>query len=230
MVRPEDLPSLPGEQVQAYRLVNSKFPPIELFDDVADATEFETLYQIQALTNPRLLNQVGRLELIPLAAIPFGIPGCAYAVAPFTHVNPAGSRFGDGSHGVLYLADTLETALAEVRHHQQLYWAGVEGLGFERFVFRGLRCSFSEADLRDATHLPSDHPIYLADDYAPARALGRALKLAGVPGLRYRSVRRPGQTCWGLFTPRPVASIIQCAHYEMIWNGCITSVNRLSIA
>ena len=46
------LPSLSEEQQQAYRLVNSKFPPIELFDDVASADEFEALYQIQALTNP----------------------------------------------------------------------------------------------------------------------------------------------------------------------------------
>nr|WP_256591107.1 RES family NAD+ phosphorylase [Pseudomonas sp. ERMR1:02] len=29
------------------------------------------------------------------------------------HVNPAGSRFSDGRFGVLYLADSMETALAE---------------------------------------------------------------------------------------------------------------------
>ena len=55
MVIVNQLAELPGEQLQAYRLVNSKFPPIALFEDVADADEFEVLYQIQALTNPRLL-------------------------------------------------------------------------------------------------------------------------------------------------------------------------------
>src|SRR5258705_221801 len=84
---------------QAYRLVNSKFPPIALFDDVADADEFELLFEIQALTNPRLKNEVGQLELIARSEIPFGIAGCSYAIAPFTHVNPAGSRFSDGSFG-----------------------------------------------------------------------------------------------------------------------------------
>ncbi|RLA01353.1 MAG: RES domain-containing protein, partial [Gammaproteobacteria bacterium] len=34
-----------------YRLINSKFPPIALFSDVADADEFEALYEIQAMTN-----------------------------------------------------------------------------------------------------------------------------------------------------------------------------------
>ena len=43
MVTTGDLPTLPGERLQAYRLVNSKFPPIALFDDVADADEFEVL-------------------------------------------------------------------------------------------------------------------------------------------------------------------------------------------
>ena len=100
-----------GQSLQAYRLVNSKFPPIALFDDVADADEFEVLFEIQALTNPRLKNELGQLELIARSEIPFGIAGCSYAIAPFTHVNPAGSRFSDGLFGVLYLADSMEAAL-----------------------------------------------------------------------------------------------------------------------
>ena len=77
MVVPKRLPVRPPAKLQAYRLVNSKFPPIELFDDVADADEFDMLYQLQALTNPRLHNETGRLELIPRGEIPFGIPGCS---------------------------------------------------------------------------------------------------------------------------------------------------------
>ena len=34
-----DLPVLESESLQAYRLVNSKFPPIALFDDVADGID-----------------------------------------------------------------------------------------------------------------------------------------------------------------------------------------------
>ena len=124
------LPLLAGDQVQGYRLVNSKFPPIALFDDVANAEDFETLFQAQALTNPRLLNEVGKLELIPRSEIPFGITGCSYATAPFTHVNQDGSRFSDGRFGVLYVADDIDTAVAEVRHHQSRYWSNVTGLRF----------------------------------------------------------------------------------------------------
>ncbi len=228
MVVPKGLPVRADARCQAYRLVNSKFPPIDLFDDVADAEEFEILYQLQALTNRRLHNETGRLELIPRSEIPFGIPGCSYATAPFTHVNPAGSRFSDGSYGVLYLADSMETALVEVRHHQEQYWSNVEGLNFERFVFRGLSCQFNEAGLLDATSVPMSEPIYDADDYTHSRQFGRLVRQGGFPGLRYHSVRNPGQHCWALLTPRRVLSIIQTAHYEMIWNAGITSVSVIA--
>lgn len=230
MVRLSELAELAGEPLQAYRLVNSKFPPVALFDDVADADEFEVLYQIQELTNPRLKNEVGRLELIPRSDIPFGIPGCSYATAPFTHVNPAGSRFSDGRFGVLYLADSMETALAEVKHHQSLYWSNVPGLNYERFVFRGLSCSFVEAGMKDATSIAMTDPVYDPDDYTHSRRLGKLVKEAGCPGLRYNSVRMHGSHCWALMTPKPVLSVIQAAHYEMIWNGQVTSVSQISEA
>ncbi len=230
MVMVSQLAELAGEQLQAYRLVNSKFPPIALFDDVADADEFDVLYQIQALTNPRLQNEAGRLELIPRSQIPFGIPGCSYATAPFTHVNPTGSRFSDGSFGVLYLAASMETALAEVQHHQNQYWSKVQNLNYERFVFRGLSCTFVDEAMRDATSISMNDPVYDPVDYTHSHRLGKAVKDAGCPGLRYNSVRLQGNYCWALMTPRPVSSVIQTAHYEMIWSGSITSVNKISVA
>ncbi|MEG1039503.1 MAG: RES family NAD+ phosphorylase [Pseudomonas sp.] len=216
-----------GEAIKAYRLVNSKFPPVALFEDVANADEFDLLYEIQALTNPRLQNEVGSLNLISRSEIPFGIKGCSYATAPFTHVNPSGSRFSDGSFGILYLADTMETAIAEVRHHQQAYWSKVHGLNYERFVFKGLVCQFDEAGMLDATSLPLSHAIYAPDDYTYSRALGADVRNSKAPGLRYHSVRAAGSTCWALTTPRHVASIIQSSHYEMVWSNQITSVHKL---
>lgn len=225
---PEALPRLPAREVIGHRLVNSKFPPISLFDDVASREEFEALHALQAMTNPRLLAEAGDLALLPPAEIPFGIPGCAYAAAPFTHVNPEGSRFGDGGFGVLYLADHLATALTEVRHHQQAYWSRVPDLHYERFTFRGLRARFDESGIRDALVLPPTHPVLSPGDYAASQALGRTIREGGDAGLRYPSVRQPGATCWALMTPRPMRELVQTHHYEMIWNGRLTEVNRLT--
>lgn len=229
MVDPSSLLPCPSPST-SYRLVNSKFPPIHLFDDVADASEFEAVYALQALTNPRLLTRAGDLNLVPREEIPWGIVGCGYAVAPFTHVNPEGSRFSDGSFGVLYVADTPQTALAEVCYHQERYWREVPELHFDRFVFRGLACTF-ECEVSDGTVLGAAHPVYAPDDYGPARQLGRAAWQQRIPAIRYPSVRNPGALCWALFTPRPVKKIIQAAHYEVIWlDGKIAGINQLQSA
>jgi hypothetical protein len=224
----QSLSVLPAASVRAYRLVNSKFPPIAIFDDVASADDFEQLYALQALTNPRLANQAGRLELIPRGDISFGIPGCTYAAAPFTHLNPDGSRFSDGSFGVLYLADAMETAIAEVRYHQQTYWTNVAALCFERFVFRGLTARFDEEGALDALTVSRTDSIYSPVGYDASRVLGRSALGSGASAIRYHSVRQSGGSCWGLLTPRQVSSVVQTAHYEMIWNGEVIGVHKLS--
>lgn len=225
---PQALPQVKLQQQRSYRLINSKYPPVSVFDDVADADEFDALFALQALTNPRLQAQAGNLSLLPRSDIPFGIAGCSYAVAPFTHVNQAGSRFSDGRFGVLYLADTVQTALREVAYHQGQYWAKVPGLAYERFVFKALSCQFSDVSLTDLTSLPLQHAVYHPQDYSVARALGISLREQGSAGLQYHSVRNTEALCWGLFSPKPVTQMLQSGHYEMIWqNGGISAINQL---
>ncbi len=219
----------PSHEVTGYRLINSKFPPISLFDDVASDEEFEALYAIQALTNPRIQNELGNLNLIKRDEIPFGIKGCSYALAPFTHVNPEGSRFSDGMFGVLYIADTHYTAVEEVKYHQIKYWSNVPELKFERFVFRGLVCAFNEEGTLDALTCAKNDPIYAPDNYSASQAMGIEIVKNGHLGIRYHSVRNEGSICWGLTTPRNVTSIVQATHYEMIWNSGLVSVGELSM-
>lgn len=214
-----DLSLITVAKQSGYRLINSKYPPIHLFDDVASADDFEILYELQARTNPRLQNELGNLNLVAPEDRPFGIPGCSYALAPFTHVNPDGSRFSDGQRGMLYIADTMDTAIQEVAYHQQRYWQNVEGLAYDRLVLRSLYCEFDAAPTADACSLPVSHPIYDGDSYVAARALGEQLRQQGVIAVQYHSVRNHGSICWGLFTPRMVTSIKQAAHFEMIWDG-----------
>ncbi|MFT5162038.1 MAG: hypothetical protein ACI9FJ_000606 [Alteromonadaceae bacterium] len=201
----------------AYRLINAKFPPIAIFDDVASAEEFEALYAIQQLTNPRLQNEAGNLNLLPSTQIPYGISGSSYACAPFTHVNPDGSRFSDGSFGMLYLADSVNTAIAEVLYHQQKYWQNVTGLHYDSIVMRELKVIF-DGELNDLCDL-KDADIYHSDDYTVPRILGKKLLAAKSQGVAYDSVRKPAAICWGLMTPEHVSSVIQASHYEFIFNG-----------
>mgnify|MGYP005819211411 FL=1 len=212
------LPRHPFPSQAAYRLVNGKYPPIAIFDDVADQTDFDALFAVQALTNPRLQNEVGDLNRVPPAERPWGIPGCNYALGPFVHVNPAGSRFSDGAYGVFYCADRMATALAETRYHQQRYFQRVEGLKYDRIVMRGLKVHFSATlcDITPATQHPHWHD---PDDYRAARQLGQQLQQQRETGLHYESVRAPGSHCYALFTPQPLEAITPSAHYEYIWDG-----------
>lgn len=224
----ETLPRIDLGATEAFRLVNTRYPTIPLFDDVADSDEFDALYALQALTNPRIQNELGNLNLVPREELPLGIRGCAYAVAPFTHVNPDGSRFSGGDYGVLYLADKMDTAIKEVKHHQQVYWQAVEGLKYDRMVFQGLKCSFNGNGLCDAASLPANHPIFDPDSYSASRELGTGLKATSYPGIQYRSVRNVDSICWGLFTPRFVTDIIPTVRFEFVWNNStIVEVNAL---
>lgn len=205
---------------KAYRLINSKLPTIELFEDVASAEDFEDLYALQAFTNPRLTaERVGNLNYLNVEDAPWGIRGASYAIAPFTHVSPDGSRFSNGDYGMLYVAETMDTAVAEVAYHQSNYLANVEDLSFDRMIFRGLACTFSGQAIHDATVFGLDDPIYAPDDYSASQRLGADLRSEGSEAIKYWSVRDPGKACWGLFTPKGVESIVQTTHYEFIIDG-----------
>tara|TARA_R110000737_G_scaffold201710_1_gene221003 strand:- start:327 stop:998 length:672 start_codon:yes stop_codon:yes gene_type:complete len=206
----------------AFRLVNSKFPPETLFDDVADAAEFEAVYAIQALTNPRIQNDIGNLNLIPKEQIPFGIDGVNYVTAPFTHANPDGSRFSDGSYGVLYLAEHMKTAIAETRHHQQKYFQNIPNLHFDSITMRGIVVNFSSSLFEGSQRKDIHDP----DNYAPAILFAKDLLKKGETGIQYNSVRMKDSLCWALFSPMGVHSAIQSKHFEFVFDGVEISTVR----
>ena len=75
---------------------------------------------LEQLTNPRVRDEVGEISLVPAAQRVTG-PGASYVMASFTHINPKGSRFSDGSFGVYYAASALETAIAETVFHFEVF-------------------------------------------------------------------------------------------------------------
>lgn len=215
----DELPQKRFREKTAYRLVNSKFPPIAIFDDVASNDEFEALFRLQAKTNPRLLDEIGDIRLIKPERRPFGIAGCNYALAPFTHINQLGSRFSRGEFGILYAAETLDTALAETHYHQQRYFqTQVRGLKYDRIVMRGLKLKFS-GTLFNICSPKIDNGWYDANNYTAAQQLGDAIKKADKDGLWYDSVRKPSTSCYALFSPHLIKSVVQTQHYEFVWNG-----------
>ena len=215
----QELPKRKRIKQDAYRLINSKYPPIDLFDDVADPEEFDAVFAIQSLTNPRIQTEIGNMALISIEEIPFGITGCSYATSPFTHVNPDGSRFSDGSFGLLSLADTIETAIAETRFHQERFFKNVEGLHYDTVMMRGLKFNFTGNLVYFCN--PELIDIYNPDpnQYHAARSFGTQGYKSKAEGFEYLSVRQKDAICWALFSPKDVHSAIQSKHYEFVFDG-----------
>lgn len=227
----DDLKQISLPAASGYRLVNSHYPPIAIFDQVADASEFAALFALQELTNPRLRAEAGQTSLLELGEIPFGIRGCSYATAPFTHINADGTRLSSGDFGVLYVGDTQETAISEVHYHHARFWPNIKGIKDDILVMRGLKCSFGPCGARDAVPLGLDNPLHHPVDYSAARKVGLQAysQRHQVPVIQYCSVRNPGATCWGLFSPRPVTDVIQTFHCQFVMRagGLIVDVQYI---
>ncbi|ADE16060.1 RES domain protein [Nitrosococcus halophilus Nc 4] len=202
-----------------WRLVPSRFPPVGLFDRVAEPEDLEIVFKIEALTNDRLRDEAGDIALVPPEERVSG-PGTTPIMAAFTHLNPEGSRFTDGTYGVYYAADTIDTAIAETRFHRARFLAATKELPIE--IDMRSYASDLDADLHDIRKMQAVMPdVYTPDPrgYVHAQALAKALRHTGSNGLTYESVRSPGGECVAIFRPRVLSPVRQGPHYCYVWNG-----------
>ncbi|SMC98335.1 RES family NAD+ phosphorylase [Rhizobium sp. RU36D] len=213
--------ALPVSQVRwagAVRIIRSLYPPIDLFEDIADPADWPLLIAAEQKTNPRLMETIGNIDLVPPSRRVSG-PGSSYLMASFTHVSPdRASRFSDGRFGALYVAESFETALAETIHHHTRFMAATAEKPGWTSQFRELILDV-DAQLHDLRG-EGDHGAVLApDDYSQSQQLAASLKAAGSEGLVYPSQRRAGGECVALFYPDLATSPIQGRHLDYHWNG-----------
>ena len=186
----ENIPTRRVRWKAAYRLVPSRYPPIDIFERVADRTDWEHLYALEALTNPRLRQEAGEISLVPPERRVTG-PGASIVMAPFTHASPhRPSRFSAGSYGLYYAAAKFETALAEVSFHMGRFYAATGDEPHDE-AYRTYVGAI-DAVLHDIRR--GDYARFLDPDpanYGPAQELGRQLRERGA---RHRlSERAPSE-------------------------------------
>ncbi len=183
---------------KAYRIIRSVFPPIDLFEDIADPSDWEALASMESKTNPRIWEQLGRLDLVPPHRRVSG-PGASLLMAPFVHISmDRPGRFTDGSFGIYSAGNSEEVAVREVAHHHGKAMAASK-----------------------------EEPGWTSDlnSYAAPQAFAKAARAAGSYGLVYRSVRCAGGECIALFWPNIIPVPIQGDHYDFHWDG--TKVDRV---
>jgi len=211
-----------------FRVISSRFPPIHLFERVAGAEDWEALYWLESLTNPRLRDDVGEIELVPREDRIFG-PGASVIMAPFTHLNPEGSRFADDTFGAFYAAASLDTSIAETRYHREIFLRATRERPLE-LDMRTYLCDVAASfhDIRGKRDRMPD--IYDPDSYVASQKLARSLKLAGSNGVVFDSVRHSGGQCLAVYRPRLVLNCRQGTHLRYVWDGeRITQVYALRV-
>jgi hypothetical protein len=200
-----------------WRIVPSRFPPIDLFERIADPADWEALIALESLTNDRIRDEVGTIALVPVEERVSG-PGASVIMAAFTHPNPDGSRFSDGSYGVFYAGADLMTAIAETKHHRSRFMraASLPRMELDMRVY----AVDLEGKLHDLCGRVAALPqVYHPDDYAAGQTLGARLRAGGSAGIVYDSVRHAGGMCAAVFRPRCLSNPRQERHLCYVWDG-----------
>lgn len=217
-----DVATIPISEVTwkgAVRVIRSVFPPIDLFEDIADPADWPLLISAEQKTNPRLMETIGNIDLVPPPRR-VGGPGASYLMAPFTHISAdRPSRFSRGGFGVLYAAREFETALLETAHHHGRFMAMTNEASGWTSQFREVVLDVNGRlhDLRGGD--PGYGSCLDPNDYGPAQALSDKLRAAAAEGVVYPSVRRPGGECVGLFFPNLASNPVQGRHLDYHWDG-----------
>ncbi|WP_421707173.1 RES family NAD+ phosphorylase [Algihabitans sp.] len=203
---------------KTHRIIRSRFPPIDLFEDIADPADWDAIASAESKTNPRLAESIGLLDLVPPARRVSG-EGATWLMAPFVHVSPdRSSRFSDGSYGVYYAGDRFEVALFETIHHHGRFMAATAQAPGWTSDFRELVGAI-DRELHDLRESATWSDCLDPDDYGPPQALGTRLRADGSNGLVYPSVRYPKGACIAVFWPDLMTIPLQARHLSYHWDG-----------
>jgi hypothetical protein len=211
---------------RAHRIINSKFPPIALFEDIADPADWELLAAAESKTNPRLFENIGNLALVPVARRVAG-PGASWVMASFIHASPdRPGRFHSGLEGAYYAGNSVDVALFETVFHFEKFMRATAEPACSS-TFRELRGKLDAElhDLRGDGHEDCLDP----DCYTASQHLAATLREKGSAGVVYPSVRYPGGECVALFYPDVPGIPVQGSHYRYHWDGTrVTHVSNLT--
>lgn len=200
-----------------HRLILSQYPPVSLFEDIADPADWDLLAEAEMVTNPRIYEEIGNIALVPVNRR-VGGNGASYVMAPFTHVTPdRASRFANGSFGAYYAANSVETAIHEHAFHMARHFAQTaEPSGWISQV-RELVGSID----RELIDIRSGDNAALLDpnSYVASQVFAHQRRQSGRDGIAYPSVRHPGGECFAAFWPDVVTIPMQADHYAYHWNG-----------
>jgi len=183
----------------AHRNIVSLRVSEELYDDLSDKPEgWQAAIDLELASKPHTYasNQ-------PIIDRPFEEADHNDAIDyPFRHWSK--TRYSDGSYGIWYGSDTLETSVHETVHHwrcellEDAGWQAIDGVAIERKAFL-VRCDAALLDFRPKIEA---HPALIdRSSYHLTHQVGARIHHDGHPGLISRSARCEGDV-YAIFNRR----------------------------
>jgi hypothetical protein len=117
-------PPKSGVDQTVYRIIQTRYPQIDLFERVAFSEHWDILFEIESLTNPRLRDDAGELHLIAK------------------------------EDGIYYCAPDEQTAISETSYHRARFLrdARIDSASFEMRVLRAYLGPTTLHDIREMTN------------------------------------------------------------------------------
>jgi hypothetical protein len=210
-----------------YRIIPSRYPPISIYERIASQDDFEDLVELESLTNPRIKEELGLINMVKPTDRISG-EGAGYVMAAFTHINKDGSRFSKGDFGVYYASQTLETAIHETKYHRECFMKATQEAPIVlemRVILADLKGEFTDIRNMDKKYLP----LYKPNDYSASQAFGAEIQRQDGFGIVYKSVREPAKgECYAIFRPNILSKIRSDKYLQYNWDGQkINSVSEI---
>ena len=175
----------------------------DLFDDLtADPAAWRLAQKVEDEVKPPLYH-----SRTPIIDRPFEDADWFNAITwPFR--NWQSSRFSDGTFGIWYGSESVQTTVYESAYHW--YHGLLSHAGYDREVVIAERQVYSvacDAALLDLRKAADEHTDLLhRSDYGFCHSVGARIHREGHPGLLTRSVRRPDGENVAIFNPEVLSS------------------------
>ncbi|MGM0832366.1 RES family NAD+ phosphorylase [Halomonas qinghailakensis] len=201
----------------SYRVIPSRFPPIDLFEGVNTSTDdWELLNELEGETSARLREEAGAIHLVRDEDRRYG-QGWTPVMAAFCHFPATGSRFSDGTFGAYYCALTEATAIAETCHHAERFMR--ESNEPPMMLQQRVYLSDLTGELIDLRGHNTAQTLLMPDSWEAGQRFGREAWGNQVDGIVYPSVRDPEGECAAVLRPPVLAATRQGKHLGYDWDG-----------
>jgi hypothetical protein len=199
---------------EVYRLIPSRFPPVNVYLGLLPDERLEELVAVENLTNPRLRSQERIAPTLEGSAADARLQN--WNLAPFAYGNPDGALFFGEERPCLEVSLDRQTALAVSVAKRETFLASTR----EAPIGLDMRLLSTPVDglFWDLRGLASPAGGL---DKAERRRIGASAP-PQAQGLLYRPAERPSGACLAILTGEVLKRSNQSAHFRYVWDGaCI---------